>query len=111
MSMVAKNIKDFRLLRGLSQKRLADLLNKSVGTVANWEKGVNYPTVDVLEDLCKLLDVTPNQMYGWDPSPDLEAFLQEQAENLFQIEQLTKQRDELDERIKLYGSKILNRRY
>ena len=47
MSKLSENIKNLRVLRGLSQKQLADMLERSPNTISNWEKGSVSPDVDI----------------------------------------------------------------
>ena len=106
MSNLPQNIKNFRLLRGYTQQEFANEIHKAQTTIANWEKGVSSPDVDIVIDICHVLDITPNQLYGWDKSEELETFLSEQQHNLKQIQQLLKQRDDLDLQISEYQSKL-----
>ena len=104
--LVPNNIKNFRLLRGMSQRKLAEALNRSSNTIANWEKGINQPDVDTLEDICNVLNITPNQIYGWDKSPELDSFLAEQRETIETLEVLMQNKSDLDARIKMYADKL-----
>lgn len=106
MSKLTDNIKNFRLLRGYTQAALGVYLGKAPNTVANWEKGISCPDVDTLEEMCNLLHVTPNQIFGWDKSEELDNFLMEQRENINKMEKLIQQRSELDNMIKEYSDKI-----
>ncbi len=104
--LVPNNIKNFRLLRGMSQRKLAEALNRSSNTIANWEKGINQPDVDTLEDICDVLNITPNQIYGWDQSPELDSFLAEQKETIETLEILMQNKSDLDARIRIYADKL-----
>lgn len=109
MSNLSQNIKNLRMMRGLSQKQLGALLNKSPNAVSNWEKGTTSPDVDLLENICKILEVTPNQIYGWDKCPDLEVFLSSQQELLIEMDDLMKKRSELDAQIREYAQRLRSR--
>lgn len=110
MSTISDNIRNFRILRGFSQRTLADQLHKSPNTIANWEKGINSPDVEILDSMCKVLEITPNVLYGWEKSPELDEFLRLQKLNMEKMDLLIKQRSELDERIKEYAARIANAR-
>lgn len=66
MSTLSENIKKFRLKISLTQDELAQRLGKSKNVVSNWERGDNRPDADSIELMCKIFEVTPNDMYGWE---------------------------------------------
>lgn len=110
MSKLPENIKNLRLMRGLSQKQLGEKLNKSANAISNWEKGLTSPDVDLLETMCEVFQVTPNQIYGWDKCKELDDFLSQEAEILVEIDKLTEMRAEIDKRLKAYSDKLSRRR-
>ena len=73
------NIKSLRLFRGLSQRKLAEKLDKSVNTVANWEKDLSSPDLKTAKDICDVLNVTPNELLGYEVN-------QEYAEYIIELE-------------------------
>ena len=103
MSVLSNNIKCLRLMRGYTQRELAEKLNKSVNAIANWERDVNSPDVDTLETICKILDVTPNQIYGWDKCKELEDFLEKREMMSYEYNQLLIQRQDIENKIKQYA--------
>ncbi len=102
-------IRDFRMLRGLTQQQFGNLMHKAPNTIANWEKGVSSPDVNIIVDMCDILKITPNELFGWEKSDELELFLSEQKENIKKMDELVKQRSELDARIRAY-QEIIGRR-
>ena len=110
MSKLPENLKSLRLMRGLSQKQLGEKLNKSANAISNWEKGTSSPDVDLLETICKVLDITPNQLYGWDPCKELDDFLAKEAEILNEIDKLTKKRSEIDKQLQEYSLRLSRKR-
>ncbi|MDT3388205.1 MAG: helix-turn-helix domain-containing protein [Bacteroidota bacterium] len=110
MSKLPENLKNLRLMRGLSQKQLGEKLNKSPNAISNWEKGMTSPDVDLLETICKVLKVTPNQLYGWDRCKELDDFLAQEAEILSEIDKLTKKRLEIDKKLQEYSVKLSRKR-
>lgn len=102
MSNLSENIKNFRLLRGLSQADLALIVHCSPNVISNWERGINSPDVEIVEQMCKLFKVTPNMMYGWDESQELKEFLDEKAQMIREMDDMIKQKEELENRIKHY---------
>lgn len=109
MSKLSENIKNLRLMRGLTQKKLAEKIGRAPNTIANWEKGVISPDADALAPLCEVLNVNPNQLLGWEVCPDLELFLQDKQSILLEIESLKSQKADIDKRLKAYNDKLKHR--
>ena len=99
MSVISNQIKNYRLLRGMSQRQLGDKLDKTSAVISNWEKGVNSPDLDNVEKLCHVLSCTPNELFGWDVSEELETFLKEKQKLAHELDKLIKARAELDKQI------------
>ena len=110
MGILAENIKNFRLMTGLSQKELGDKLHKSPNVISNWEKGINSPDVDIVADLCDIFKCTPNQIFGWDSCPELDNFLNEKQELIDAMNTLLAKRECINKQIKEYSDKISRRR-
>lgn len=54
---IARNVKDARLLAGMTQSQLATALGLGDSmTVSNWERGVFKPSDENLAALCQVLD-------------------------------------------------------
>ncbi len=66
MSTIGENIKKYRIKIGLTQEELATKLGKSKNVISNWERGDNKPDADVIEEICLIFNIAPNQLYGWD---------------------------------------------
>lgn len=65
MSKTAKNIKQFRTEKELSQEALAEKISVSRQTVSSWETGRTQPDIEMLELLSKELDVGIEELiYG-----------------------------------------------
>lgn len=111
MSTLSDNIKYMRMMRGLSQKQFAEKVNKSPNAVSNWEKGATNPDVDMLEEICKILDVTPNQIFGWDTCKELDDYVASQKEILNHVDDLVRQREEIDAQIREYAYQLRTRKF
>ncbi len=57
-------IKELRREKGLTQKQLAALLNKSETGLASWEQGLSEPNVNDLRLLCKIFEVSADYLLG-----------------------------------------------
>ena len=106
MSNLPDNIRMFRIFRGLTQAEFASRIHKAQNTIANWEKGISSPDVDIVIDICNVLNITPNELYGWDKCQELEDYLAEQQKDLKTVQDLIKQRKDLDIRISEYQSRL-----
>lgn len=104
MYKLPDNIKDFRMMRQLTQKDLANRLNRSVGTIANWEKGLTSPPVEVLMELSEALGTTPNELLGWSESEELEKFKKEHEAIFEMIKKLYQQKSDIDDQLKRYSA-------
>lgn len=61
---ISRNISFYRKKSGLSQKNLAEKMGVLPSRVSNWEQGINSPSLGVLVDLCEILGITLNEMFG-----------------------------------------------
>lgn len=61
---IAKVIKQARINKNMTQMNLADEMGVSYQAVSNWERGNSMPDISKLEDLCRVLDLTVNQLLG-----------------------------------------------
>ena len=61
---VAKKIKDARIAKNMTQMNLADAMGVSYQAVSNWERGNSMPDISKLEDLCRELDISINELLG-----------------------------------------------
>ena len=53
-----EKLQKLRKEKGYSQEQLADLLDVSRQSVSKWESGTTYPEMDKLLSLCKIFDIT-----------------------------------------------------
>ena len=67
---IGSRISMFREARGLTQKKLAELIGVSKARLSNWEHGVNRPDVDFLARICDALRVSPSEMLDFQLPPD-----------------------------------------
>lgn len=68
---ITKNIVKYREKAGISQKELAKRLNVLPSRISNWEQGSNCPTTEILFELCKILGITINDIYGIYPDSEM----------------------------------------
>ena len=62
----ADNLKTEMANSHISQEQLAKMLNTTQATVSRWTSGKNQPDFETLFAICDILDVSPNNLLGWD---------------------------------------------
>lgn len=65
-SKLPENLRKYRIQAGLKQEDLAQRLGKSKSVISNWERGENRPDAETIAKICAILNVTPNEILGWD---------------------------------------------
>ena len=55
-------IKESRLKKNYTQKQLADLLFIDVSAVSKWERGVSFPDITLVPDICRVLDISEHEL-------------------------------------------------
>ena len=55
-------IKAKRTEKNYSQKDLAEMLFVTEGAVSKWERGVSYPDITLISDICRVLDVSEHEL-------------------------------------------------
>lgn len=107
-SIFGKNIKKYRLLKNLTQKQLAELLDIRHQSVEKWEKGETMPTGKRLILLVEALGITQNQLYDSDENRNSKVetvtITQEEYNNFQQA--LTRENELLREIAELRKEKI-----
>lgn len=62
ISNIAKNIKDYRIIHGMKQTEMAQLLEMNYQNYSKMERGVYVPSLDKLIEICEILCLTPNDL-------------------------------------------------
>lgn len=63
--MVGENIKQARKLKGLTQKEVANLFRMTQQQYSRFENGVFELNYTQIIEICKLLDISPNEIFGF----------------------------------------------
>ncbi len=85
-----QKISQKRKEKGYTQKDVADALHVSVSAVSKWERGLNYPDLSIVEELARLLDITPAELLGLE-GENTDSVIK----NIAQITKEEKQREKL----------------
>ena len=64
--IVGENLKIARKAKGITQKQIAQELNKYQSDYSEYETGRVQLDYEKIVYLCKRLDVTPNELFGFD---------------------------------------------
>ena len=64
--LVGINLKNARIDKGLTQKQIAAELNKYQSDYSEYETGKIQLDYEKIVFLCKRLDITPNDLFGFD---------------------------------------------
>ncbi|MCH5152351.1 MAG: helix-turn-helix transcriptional regulator [Clostridiales bacterium] len=62
--IVGENLKSARKAKGLTQKQVAAYLNKYQPDYSEYESGLVQLDYEKIISLCKLLDITPNDLFS-----------------------------------------------
>ena len=60
----SNNLKALRKEKKLKQADLAEILHLQRSTVGKWETGENYPSVEILDKLATILEVSTDDLLG-----------------------------------------------
>ena len=63
--IVGKNMRTSRVARNMSQSMLGDHLHVTFQQVQKYENGRNSVPTGRIRDLCKVLKISPNQLFNW----------------------------------------------
>ena len=74
-------IKTRRVEKGYSQKDLAELLFVTEGAVSKWERGISYPDITLIGDICRALEISEHELIT--ASTDTEARKQKREAQKF----------------------------
>lgn len=101
MGIVNENIRKYRKFRGLSQQALAKKVSRATNVVSNWENDVHSPDLDTIVLICEALDITPNQLFGWEVSEEYKEWEHE-------MKVLEDFRNDLNRRVLEYHERMNN---
>lgn len=63
---IAENIKYYRKQLGLTQEKLAQLLNGKKSLVSNYENGYSTPDIYTLCKLAQIFDISLDELVEWE---------------------------------------------
>jgi len=66
-----------RTEKGFSQKDLAEMLFITEGAVSKWERGISYPDITLVPDICRVLDISEHELITASTDMDTRKMKQE----------------------------------
>lgn len=102
MSKISENLKILRLIKGYSVRQVAQKVDRSPGSISNWENGKVVPDIESVIKLCELYNVSLNQMVGREPCELIDNYISDKKNKLEAMEALIAQKLEIEEQIKKY---------
>lgn len=63
---IGQNLRHLRTERGITQEKLAEVLDVSCQSVSRWELGICYPDLELLPAIANFFDVTLDTLIGMD---------------------------------------------
>jgi len=63
--MIGENIKQARKIKGLTQKDVANHFRMTQQQYSRFENGVFELNYSQIIEICKLLDISPNEIFGF----------------------------------------------
>ncbi len=64
MDIFAIRLKELRIERGMTQKKLAKAIDTTDDSIFSWEKGRSQPSLEMLRSLCICLDISADYLLG-----------------------------------------------
>lgn len=69
---IGKKIQSFRKKNNMTQDELADILFVTRQALSKWETGGSYPSLDILEQLTKIFNVSFEEILGLNDDVDID---------------------------------------
>lgn len=89
---IGKFISSKRKEKNITQSELAEMLNITDRAISKWENGVCLPDVGIMIELCKILDITINDLFSGE-IVDMKDNEKRLEENLLEMARIKEQRD------------------
>ncbi len=89
---IGKFISTKRKEKNITQEQLAEMLNITDRAISKWENGVCLPDASNMPELCKILDVSINDLFSGE-EVDMKDNEKRLEENLLEMTKLKEQRD------------------
>lgn len=68
---IGSRIRQYRKDKDLTQEQLANKINVTKNRISNWEQGINRPDVEIIGNICRVLNVSPSDLLDVHLSDDV----------------------------------------
>lgn len=89
---IGKFIQQQRKEKNITQSELAEKLNITDRAISKWENGICMPDVDNINELCKILNITINDLFSGEVV-DMKENEKKLEQNLLEMTRLKEERD------------------
>ena len=72
MNIIIAHIDEIRKSKGLSKKKMADLIGISRSTINNWYYADTTPALANIQNICEAFELTVEQFFGGIGNPEVE---------------------------------------
>ena len=84
---IGKFIAEQRKKHNLTQSELAEKLNITDRAVSKWERGLNLPDASLMVELCKILNITVNELLSGEIIKK-ESYMEKAENNLIELKEI-----------------------
>jgi len=92
LSKIGKFIAEQRKAQNITQEKLAEMLDVSDRAVSKWERGICLPSTIIMADLCKILNISINELFCGERI-DMNTNEKQLERNLLSMTALKEQKD------------------
>ncbi len=89
---IGKFISKRRKEKNITQSQLAEMLNITDRAISKWENGINMPDASTIPELCKILDISINDLFSGE-KVDMKENEKRLEENLLEMVKLKEEKD------------------
>ena len=75
--LLGKKIQKIRKTRGITQEKLAELVELDTSSISHIENGKYYPSAENLEKILKVLKITPSELFMMEANATIKDLLEE----------------------------------
>src|SRR5574344_2726096 len=88
--MMGKRIQELRKSQGLTQEKLAEMIDIEPASLSNIENGKYYPTAENLNKILDGLKTTPNELFAFSHLAEQTELIAEMNKQMIADEKLTR---------------------
>ncbi len=88
--LLGKKIQKIRKTRGITQEKLAELVELDTSSISHIENGKYYPSAENLEKILKVLEITPSELFMMEANAPAKDLIEEMYSAMQNDENLTR---------------------